>query len=48
MLTPVDRETIAAVLGADWEQFAPDPAGNTEADEKSERNIDTPEGKPEQ
>jgi hypothetical protein len=48
MLTRVDRDTIAAILGPDWERFEAPPPKPPEPGEKSERNIDTPEPKPEQ
>jgi hypothetical protein len=47
MLRRVDRDTIAKILGPDWElPEAPEESG-MEA-EKTERNVDTPERKPEQ
>lgn len=48
MLTRIDRETIAAILGPDWESVASTSDAVPNADEKSERNVDTPERKPEQ
>lgn len=48
MLTRVDRETIAAILGPDWERFEAPAPPPPPPDEKTGRNIDTSEGKPKQ
>jgi hypothetical protein len=48
MLKRVDRDTIAAILGPDWDQPQTPEPSTAQDDEKTERNIDTPSAKPEQ
>lgn len=48
MLSRVDRDTIAAILGPDWEKFALAPEPRPAARENPERKIDTSEQKPKQ